>query len=582
MSGSKGMKMKRFSLRRAMRQAKGFRREEGGAMVVFGLTIFVMMLWAGGMAIDFMRFEHDRARVQYTLDRAALAAAALKGPIDEEGEPIDCEDVALDYFNKAGLDTTAVNVVGNCSLLTKTVQISARTEVKSLFLNMLGISQMVASGTSTAEESTQDVEISLVLDISGSMGQLDNSGTQTKLAALKDAANEFLEALLTLDNADRVSINIIPYNMQVNAGEDVLNQLNVTDEHDYSHCVDFEAEDFQTVEITNEVAGALSLGEISLDASPMGNTNDLQRTGHFDPYYTTINHPNVSSDDGARRQFVCPVSDASRITLMSQDLEKLKGRINSLTSGGNTSIDLGVKWGSYFLNPKAKLVLDHLPDDSENFTEGGRSTAFSGRPFEYDRDNTLKILVVMTDGINTRQRTLDEDYAEGDSTLWWVPTSNGNSTWLSHYKQRPGGNNDYFMSRGDYYEDYFSGRRRHDSIDEELTWPEVWAMMGVKYFAYYYHYARDWDRDEYYDTLDDVMDSVYPGEKNTRLNNACTAAKDEDVIVYTIGFEVSDASAIVMENCASAASNFFRVEGQEISEAFGEIANAIQRLKLTF
>ena len=544
-------------------------------MIVFGVTIFVMMMWVGGMAIDFMRFEHDRAHVQYTLDRAALAAAALN-------QPLDCEDVALDYFNKSGLDTTAINVVGNCSLLSKTVQISARTEVKSMFLNLLGIDQMVASGTSTAEESTQDIEISLVLDVSGSMGQLDNSGTQTKLAALKTAAGEFLDTLLVSENAGRVSINIIPYNMQVNAGEDVLNQLNVTDEHDYSHCIDFAAADFETVEITKEVAGALELGEISLDASPMGNTSTLQRTGHFDPYYTTIDHPNTSSDDGVRRAFVCPISEESRITLMSSDGEKLKDRINALTSGGNTSIDLGVKWGSYFLNPKAELLLDRLPANSENFTEGGRPAAFNDRPFEYDRDNTLKILVVMTDGINTRQRTLDEDYAEGDSTLWGVPSANGNSTWLSHYKRRPGGNNDYFMSRGDYYEDYFSGRRRHESIDEQLTWPEVWAMMGVKYFAYYYHYARDWDRDEYYDTLDDVMDSVYPGEKNTRLNDACTAAKDEEVIVYTIGFEVSDASAIVMENCASAASNFFRVEGQEISKAFGEIANAIQRLKLTF
>ncbi len=575
MSGSKGNRMKRLGIGRAMSRAKGFRRDEGGAMIVFGLTIFVMMLWVGGMAIDFMRFEHDRARVQYTLDRAALAAAALN-------QPLDCEDVALDYFNKAGLDTTAINVVGDCNNLSKTVQISARTEVKSMFLNLLGIDEMVASGTSTAEESTQDIEISLVVDVSGSMGQLDNTGSQTKLASLKVAANEFMATLLTADNADRVSINIIPYNMQVNAGEDVLDQLNVTDEHDYSHCVDFAADDFETVEITDDVAGALSLGEISLDASPMGNTNDLQRTGHFDPYYTTIDHPNTSSDDNVSRSFVCPVTDASRITLMSQNLPRLQDRINALTSGGNTSIDLGVKWGSYFLNPKAELVLDGLPSDSDNFTDGGRPTVFDNRPFDYDRDNTLKILVVMTDGINTTQYSLDEDYAEGDSTLWWDPSTSEASTWLSHYKQRPGWNNDYFMSRGDYYEDYFSGTRRHASHDERLTWPEVWAMMGVKYFAYYYNYARDWDADEYYDTRNAVMNYTYAGEKNDRLNDACTAAKDEEVIVYTIGFEVSDESAVVMENCASSASNFFRVEGKEISEAFGEIANAIQRLKLTF
>lgn len=575
MSGSKGMKMKRFGQGRVMRRAKGFRREEGGAMIVFGLTIFVMMLWVGGMAIDFMRFEYDRARVQYTLDRAALAAASLT-------QTEDCETVALDYFTKAGINTSAVSVVGNCNALSKTVQISARTEVKSMFLNLLGIDQMVASGTSTAEESTQDVEISLVLDVSGSMGALDSSGSQTKIAALKVAAKEFLDSVLTDNNAGRVSVNIIPYNMQVNAGEDVLDQLNVTDEHDYSHCIDFEEADFETVEISSDVAGALSLGEISLDASPMGNTNDLQRTGHFDPYWTTINHPNTTVDDNRLREFVCPTSDGSRITLMSENLELLGDRIDALEAGGNTSIDLGVKWGSYFLNPKAELVLKNMPSDSENFTTGGIPDAFAGRPFEYDRDNTLKILVVMTDGVNTTQYTLNEEYNEGDSTLWWDPDDSQSNTWMSHYQSRPGWNNDYFMSRGDYNEDYFSGRRRDQGHDERLTWPEVWAMMGVKYFGVFYHYARDWDRNDYWDFINDAMNTIYSTEKNNRLYDACEAAKREDVIIYAVGFEISDYSAEVMERCASSASNFFRVEGNEISEAFGEIANAIQRLKLTF
>jgi len=564
-----------------MRRAMGFRREEGGAMIIFGLTIFVMMLWVGGMAIDFMRFEYDRARVQYTLDRAALAAASLS-------QTEECETVALDYFEKAGINTSSVNVVSDCvEDISKTVQISARTEVKSMFLNLLGIDQMVASGTSTAEESTQDVEISLVLDVSGSMGDPDSTGDQTKLAALQAAAKEFLGILLTEDNVDRVSINIIPYSMQVNVGEDVLDQLNVTDEHDYSHCVDFKDADFRTVEISDDVAGALSLGEISLDASPMGNTNDLQRTGHFDPYFTTIDHPNTDADNGVDRLFVCPTSDASRVTLMSQNAGLLGDRIDDLEAGGNTSIDIGVKWGSYFLNPNSQQVLDDMPSSSVNFTSDESTTgipaAFNGRPFEYDRDNTLKILVVMTDGINTTQYTLDEDYAEGDSTLWWDPTGDdSNNTWLSHYKRRPGRNNDYFMSRGDYYEDYFSGRRRNRGSAEKLSWPEAWAMMGVKYFAYYYNYARDWDANEYWDTLDDVMNTVSANVKDERLDDACDAAKAEEVIVYTIGFEVSDESAVVMEKCASSASNFFRVEGEELSEAFGEIANAIQRLKLTF
>ncbi len=598
MSDSKTSLVERIGLNRVVRRAFGFRREEGGTMIVFGLTIFVMMLWAGGMAIDFMRFEHDRARIQYTLDRAALAAASLK-------QPLDCEDVAEDYFEKAGLANTTVNVTGTCSQLSRTVEVAAETEVKSLFMNLMGIRSMKAAATSTAEENIQDVEISLVLDVSGSMGWDDATGNQSKLAALQTAANEFLTTLLTADNEDRVSINIIPYNMQVNAGEDVLDLLNVTDEHDYSNCVDFQLADFATVEISADVAGGgggANLGDLSITdgtGGVMGTADELQRTGHFDPYYTTINHPSVSSDDNVSRSFVCPNSEASEITLMSQDLASLTDVVDGLSAGGNTSIDLGVKWGSYFLNPSANVLLSALPDGSTALTPHGPGflddngdpartdseipAAFSERPYAYDRDRTIKIMVVMTDGVNTTQYTLDEDYAEGDSTLYIDENHPGESQgkWLSHYKWRPGSNNNYFMSRGNYYEDYFSGSPRHSYHDRKLSWPEVWNMMCVKYFANYFNYVRDWNSSEYYNTRDDVMDYIYASSKNTRLDNACTAAKDEGVLIFAIGFEVSDTSATVMRNCASSASNFFRVEGQEISDAFGAIAQTIQRLKLT-
>ncbi|WP_298297063.1 TadE/TadG family type IV pilus assembly protein [uncultured Litoreibacter sp.] len=571
MSGLKNSTADCSGLRRIWQRVAGFRRNEGGGMIIFGLYIFVIMLWMGGMAVDFMRFEHERAKVQYTLDRAALAAASLN-------QPLPCEDVARDYFEKSGIDSNQVTVTGTCTDLSSIVTVSAETTVKSFFINLMGIESMTAAGTSTAEESIKDVEISMVLDVSGSMGWDDATGTQTKLAALQTAAGEFLDELLTNDNLDRISVNVIPYNMQVNAGEDILNELNVSNEHDYSHCIDFKSEDFATVEISADVAEGASLGDLSLDGTTvMGTRDELQRSGHFDPFYTTKDLDHISSDDGATRLFNCPTSEESEITLMSQNKSELKTMINSLTAGGNTSIDLGVKWGSFFLNPNAEPLVDALADDSTNLTSGGVPVAFQDRPYEYDRENTIKIMVVMTDGVNTTQYMLDEDYDSGDSDIWLDP----NSSWLSHYKWRAGPDNNYFMSYGSTSYDYFSGNRYNQGGDERLTYPELWKQVGVKYFAYYYNYVRDWDANEYYDTRDDILDYVYASEKNTRLNNACTAAKDEGVIIYSIGFEVSDASAVVMENCASTPSDFFRVEGTEISEAFGKIAQTIQRLKLT-
>ena len=70
-------------------------------------------------------------------------------------------------------------------------------------------------------------------------------------------------------------------------------------------------------------------------------------------------------------------------------------------------------------------------------------------------------------------------------------------------------------------------------------------------------------------------------EKDDRLADICSAAKDQGVVVFTIGFEVTDHSASVMRNCASTPNHFYRVEGLDIEYAFASIANQINQLKLT-
>ncbi|MCY4334573.1 MAG: hypothetical protein OXC60_07840, partial [Litoreibacter sp.] len=103
----------------------------------------------------------------------------------------------------------------------------------------------------------------------------------------------------------------------------------------------------------------------------------------------------------------------------------------------------------------------------------------------------------------------------------------------------------------------------------------------IKYLAYYFHYAEAWNASHYWDFVNDAYDTVSGSQKDARMLAACDAAKDEDVIIFTVGFEVSNHSAGILEQCASTANNFFRVEGEGLEEAFGKIAGTIQRLKLT-
>jgi hypothetical protein len=67
----------RLSRRRPMHPLARFSRAEDGGLLVFGLFMVVPMLIAAGIAVDKIRFEYERTRLQNTADSAVLAAASL-------------------------------------------------------------------------------------------------------------------------------------------------------------------------------------------------------------------------------------------------------------------------------------------------------------------------------------------------------------------------------------------------------------------------------------------------------------------------------------------------------------------------
>jgi hypothetical protein len=74
------------------------------------------------------------------------------------------------------------------------------------------------------------------------------------------------------------------------------------------------------------------------------------------------------------------------------------------------------------------------------------------------------------------------------------------------------------------------------------------------------------------------------GDGFSQAEAMCDAMKDEDIIIYTVGFDLgsSPGARAVLENCASSAGNFYEADnGDELRAAFQEIANAIQQLRLT-
>ncbi len=413
-------------------KARHFRRAEDGAIIVMTLIFLMIMLIVGGMGVDFMRFEARRALLQSTADRAVLAAADLS-------QAQDAKDVVIDYFEKAGFGGT---IVGEPTVIDtgefNSVGVIAKLPMNTFFLKLAGIDTLEAPAAATAIEGIANVEVSLVVDISGSMGG-------TKIVELRKAAIKFTQLMLTDAYKDKISISLIPYSAQVNAGPLILDEMTLENNggrHGFSHCVAFPDEDFD---------------RLDLDLS-----QEFVQEQHF-------------ATSGLRTEPVCPIYPFERIIPWSQNKDVLEASIKQLQARGATASFLGMKWATALLDPstndiaQALALSDHVDD------------AFNTRPAAYpvpgEASSTQKVIVLMADGQNWRsERLLPQFYNSPDFVAHWASNdvNSSDGTYFGYGSSSRVGNLTYkrFRMNGDATND--------GSSDGDLLMQQLCARAKVK------------------------------------------------------------------------------------------------------
>jgi len=527
--------------------------KEDGTITVFALMMFVLMVGVGGIAIDVMRYETQRAQLQYTLDRAVLAAASLT-------QTRDPESVVREYFEAAGFAGYRISIDVNSRVNCRRVTANVEMEMQNIFMNLFGQRVLTSPASGAAEDCSRNIEVSLALDVSGSMR--DNS----RIANLRPAARQFVTSMLAAnDNPEgrqRVSISIVPYNGYVNVGTTLASVFSLTDEHNYSRCARFYNDDFTV--------------------SGLDPTVPIQRMGHYD---------RVSNErprwGRSIRNPDCPTNDESAILPWSNNEAALHGMIDDLQADGWTSIDTAARWGVALLDPLARPALSGL------VTNGTVHQHFDGRPSSYLDPDTVKVLVLMTDGANTRQFDLHERYREGPSPFWRDPDDGDLSVYYEVWDQYwhrdhnvwrrfpdGGGNSnavqlDYadlwnYVPAGELAEDLFS----RDSW--ELNWNRYsnvnrWRRSTIEAMAEDFQFS---------DIINNYADEFGTVEGDVRLRNLCDVAHANDILIFSIAFEAPEEGEAVMRYCASSDAHYYNVNGLDISEAFASIAQAINRLRL--
>lgn len=631
---------KRFGADATKRVAKRlarFRDEEDGSLMILSLQIFLVMMVTTGIAIDFSRQEERRELIQNTLDRAALAAASLSQEIDPKA-------VVADYLTKAGLGGLDVDplVEQGSNREWRRVTIVAKDTMPTLFGGLVGVETLSANANSRAEESVGNVEISMVLDVSGSMNDpvYDNSCTgtcpQTRLDYLKSAARGFVAKMFDVVQpvgapAGRLSISVVPYSSNVYLGPDM--QQAYTLSNDYSiinsnywiaQCADFDATAMASIPID---------GSQVLTRTMYGSSADIGDTISESSWYNYTTNPLNETWNN------CFNYSQNRVVPLSNTESGLDTYLQSLTALGGTSTDIGAKWGLALLDPSAQ-------DEMAKITS--IDSALSDRPIAYTGD-TMKVLVLMSDGNNSTAYSTLPGYrhgATGIKSIYGVNELNGmspNNTQKDgiYYYDANRGTNPYYrykdgqwvsasqitktetqyqettMTCTKYYYygswrwnscsvgtsnctyQYQSGSTKYYSCTGTTsTQVQVQAQLYDINYEYLYQtkawnlYAvadllrRPFGRTTHaqYDVMALQSENITGKNltvKDERLDALCTQAKRNGVIIFTVAADAPDHGAQVLEDCATAPTYAYDVTGDDLSTAFSSIANAITALRLT-
>lgn len=324
------------------------------------LLALPLALIVGG-AVDFMRFEQSRSALQNGLDRSVLAATSLT-------QTVGAEDAVHTYMKTIGVAGYDLTVDESKALNSRVITAQASYPMSTTFLSILGIDTLDVVARSKAEEKRQRIEISLVLDLSGSM-------RGARLAAMQPAAKAFVTRLIRDETRDFTSMSLVPYAGQVSLGHvafDALAAGGPGRTHDKSSCFG------------------------NLDTTFSATIPDFTKAEHVPQFSTWKVSDWQNANKGYNPGFDpwnCPTEETS-VTMISNDSNYLTQQIDGYHMFDGTATHIAMKWGLHLLDPAFKPYLKKLSDN------GGPHLApeFADRPSPFGDPETLKVIVLMTDG----------------------------------------------------------------------------------------------------------------------------------------------------------------------------------------
>jgi Flp pilus assembly protein TadG len=183
----------------------------GQVAMTFALAAVPLIL-ASAAAIDFARIATKHSSLQQATDAAVLTATKSVTPSTTSS---DIQTIAQNQISTVMTDSGATVTTATLSADRSTVCVSTQETVTLSIMQMFGYSNKVTSASACAltpgsNNPNATYEIALVLDNTGSMTE-SAPGSSTKMAALQNAANQFVSTMWSGNYAGKVKMSIVPF-----------------------------------------------------------------------------------------------------------------------------------------------------------------------------------------------------------------------------------------------------------------------------------------------------------------------------------------------------------------------------------
>lgn len=511
---------------------------EGNVFIIVALASLAIF-GSAGLAIDIGRSQMVQAKLQNSVDAAGLAAGAtLNAP--------DLESIVSKYitlnFNQGNLGATLGEIHTELSEDGKTFNVSASATLPTTIMNIFGEESVAVSAATEVTRSNKGLEVVLVLDTTGSMGN-----PSSKLASLKSASYELINILFGDETtSENLWIGIVPFSQAVNIGPSRTNWLDAAHytglnwaTTSWAGCVDAR---YQAPgrDVTDDPPFDLALPGAATPAAPYerfkayywpddSNNNWSSTTtdsdtdtikicskkssctcANYGPCTTTTveNTSTTIRCSGSGSSKNCYKDVTVTTTTTSYTLTSTKGPnaycpppitpltntkatvnagIAALAARGNTHVNLGAVWGWRLVSPRWR-----------GYWGGTMDT--NNLPLDYDAPLMSKAVIIMTDGENTMSDSVRSAYG--------------------------------YLGQGN---------------------------------------------------LGTTSSSTAKTKLNDKLAAVCTAMKAKGIVVYTVLFaEDSTTAANLMKNCATSPDYYFNSPTEvDLQAAFHAIGDSLANLRIS-